>query len=226
MSVTPSGSDPTQDGPRRELSLDQEVGHYVDMWKKAVDVQQHFNDIQWRIRGLALTVATFALGAAGIAAKDGTQIGPVSLGTLVAVVGLLLWYAFYFVDRVWYHPFLRSAVERGTLMEDEIRKTLPHAGLTAGITAGSAQDPGLIARTLSRKPTMQSIDKLKYFYRIGGAAFVLVAAVLQLGVTFDTSSSPDRELRQEGPVTAPAPPGNLDGPKPALPQLSAASTSP
>ena len=48
-----------------ELSLDQQVGHYIDIWKQTVAVQMHFNDIEWRIRGLALTVATFAIGAAG-----------------------------------------------------------------------------------------------------------------------------------------------------------------
>ena len=63
---------------------------------------------------LALTVATFALGAAGVAAKDGTRIGYPSLGSLVPVIGLLLWYAFYFVDRVWYHPLLKGAVDTGT----------------------------------------------------------------------------------------------------------------
>ena len=89
------------------LTRDQQVGHYIDMWKLSVEVQMHFNDIEWRIRGLALTVATFALGAAGVAAKDGTRVAGVSLGSLVIVIGLLLWYAFYFVDRVWYHPYSR-----------------------------------------------------------------------------------------------------------------------
>ncbi len=70
------------------LSREQQVSHYVDLYKQSVEVQMHFNDVEWRIRGLALTVATFALGAAGVAAKDGTTIGGVALGSLVIVIGL------------------------------------------------------------------------------------------------------------------------------------------
>ena len=55
------------------MNDDEKVGHYIEIWKQTVTVQQHFNDIEWRIRGLALTAATFALGAAAIAAKDGNS---------------------------------------------------------------------------------------------------------------------------------------------------------
>jgi len=102
--------EPQEVAGSKKLTQDQQVGHYIDMWKQSVEVQMHFNDIEWRIRGLALTVATFALGAAGVAAKDGTRVGAVSLGSLVLAIGLLLWYAFYFVDRFWYHPLLKAAV--------------------------------------------------------------------------------------------------------------------
>ena len=45
--------------PEDGLTEDQRVGHYIEMWKQATQVNQHFNEIEWRIRGLALTVATF-----------------------------------------------------------------------------------------------------------------------------------------------------------------------
>ncbi len=168
--------------PRTELSLNEQVGHYVDMWKKSVDVQQHFNDIEWRIRGLALTVATFALGAAGVAAKDGTTVGWFSLGALIVVPGLILWYAFYFVDRTWYHPLLKAAVAHGTLIEEEIKRTLPQAGMTASITAGSPQEMGRLTALLSRKSSMHSDDKLVWFYKTGAFALLLAAVALQIGV--------------------------------------------
>ena len=44
------------------LSPNEALGHYVSLWKTSVEVQQHFNDIEWRIRGLAVTVATSHLG--------------------------------------------------------------------------------------------------------------------------------------------------------------------
>src|SRR5450631_686527 len=58
-----TGDQPSDAMTPTGLTRDQQVGHYIDMWKLSVEVQMHFNDIEWRIRGLALTVATFALGS-------------------------------------------------------------------------------------------------------------------------------------------------------------------
>lgn len=38
---------------------DDRVRHYIELWKQTVAVQQHFNDLEWRIRQLALTALTF-----------------------------------------------------------------------------------------------------------------------------------------------------------------------
>jgi hypothetical protein len=222
-----SGSNPAAKGsdldPRTELSLNEQVGHYIEMWKKAVEVQQHFNDIEWRIRGLALTVATFALGAAGVAAKDGTKVGWLSLGSLVTLIGLLLWYAFYFVDRSWYHPLLKAAVAHGTIIEDEIKKSLPQAGMTATITARSPQQMGKISRTVSRKETMHSDDKLAWFYQIGASAFVVAAVALQIGVLIGTGGPMSQRIEvlldQPTPVNGrpgPLPTGSSPLPPPTL----------
>ena len=223
MSVTPeprksraakSSPAPPPVDPRTELTLAEQVGHYVEMWKKSVDVQQHFNDIEWRIRGLALTVATFAIGAAGVAAKDGTKVGPISLGTVVLLVGLILWYAFYFVDRVWYHPLLQATVAHGMQIESEIKKYLPQAGMTATIKARSPQSVGKIVRFVSRRTTMHSEEKLNWFYGIGAAAFLTAAFALQLGLWFG-AGMPAKPQRMDvrivdtppsaGPVGRPTP---------------------
>lgn len=108
-----------------DLTVDQRTSHYVEMWKQSVETQQHFNNIEWQIRGLALTVATFALGASGWVAKDGNTIGPMSLGAVAALAGLIVWYAFYFVDRYWYHPLLKAAVDHGSIIHCD-RKRVHH----------------------------------------------------------------------------------------------------
>lgn len=172
-----------------ELTPDQRVGHYIDLYKQAVDVQMHFNDIEWRIRGLALTVATFALGAAGVAAKDGTRVGRVSLGAFVLMIGLLLWYAFYFVDRFWYHPLLKAAVARGTAIEDEIKKSLPQAGMTATITAFSVYKTKGLVRWLSCRKDMHSEDKLRWFYSVGATALAVAAIALQIGALLTSTAA-------------------------------------
>src|SRR3954468_189114 len=84
------------------LSESERVGYYIEMWKQATQVNQHFNDIERRIRGLALTVATLSIGAAGVASRDAATVWGLSVGSLLLVVGLVLWYAFYFVDLAWY----------------------------------------------------------------------------------------------------------------------------
>lgn len=205
--------------PRTELSLAEQVTHYVDMWKKSVDVQQHFNDIEWRIRGLALTVATFAIGAAGVAAKDGTRVGWFSLGALVVVVGLILWYAFYFVDRVWYHPLLKAAVEQGTEIENEIKKHLPKAGLTDTITTKSRQNVGKVVSFLSRKPIMRSEDKLIWFYTVGAAAFVVSAIALQAGTLLSDGGS-QKPQRTDVRIVPPEPSAPTTSATPGMPKAT------
>lgn len=163
-----------------DLTDDQKVGHWVEMWKQTIQVQQHFNDIEWRIRGLALTAATFAIGAAAVAAND----GPLWAAPMVLGLGLLLWYSFYFVDRYWYHPLLKSAVSQGHKIEQHIAEFMPGADLTQTISAGSpVSKPGLIrALSLGRrgKVDLHSDDKLFWFYLLGGLALFAAAVGLTL----------------------------------------------
>jgi len=168
-----------------ELEPDDQVGYYIDLWKKSVEVQQHFNDIGWRIRGLALTVATFALGAGAVAARDASFIGNVSLGAVIVLLGLLLWVAFYFVDRYWYHSLLKGAVKGGTEIEKEIQRHLPKAGVTAAISQASFQPiPRLLGLFSGGKP-QHSDEKLARFYWIGGLVFALAIAGFQVAAFVD-----------------------------------------
>lgn len=191
-------------GPKPDSTLTphEALTHYVTMWKTSVEVQQHFNDIEWRIRALALSVATFALGAAGLAAKDGTTIGPFSLGAAVLVLGLVLWYAFAFVDHRWYH-LLKAAVAEGTEFEKAIGKYLPEAHMTAGITERSPQEINWLMALLAAPNgstvkdgvrVMHSDHKLHWFYRVGSLVFVLGAVLLQLGVWFPKQAAPAQPI--------------------------------
>ncbi len=84
--------------------------------------------------------------------------------------------------RVWYHPLLKAAVGHGTVIEDEVKKSLPQAGMTAAITAGSTHRPAAVIRFVSRKSEMHSDDKLTRFYQVGAAALLLAVIALQVGV--------------------------------------------
>ena len=178
------------------LSEDDKVPFYLDMWKQTVTVQQHFNDIEWRIRGLALTVLTFALGAAAVASKDSTAIHvfdwTLPLAAAVLWAGLVLWSAFYFVDQIWYHRLLLGAVKHGEALEQQLQLLgLWAAGLTQaisasspyqiriGVGAGSHWWSWLFRRRNIFHPIRSGL-KMKLFYVIGAFPMLLPAIGLQV----------------------------------------------
>jgi hypothetical protein len=156
------------------------VKSYIEMWKQTIAVQQHFNDIEWRIRQLALTALTFALGAAAVAAKDRTTIllfaYRLQLSSTLLVFGLVLWISFYFVDQVWYHRLLIGAVRHGEALERAISAHLPEAGLTSAISKASPYKFHLGKKSIE----IHSSAKLRIFYLAGAVALILGAVALQL----------------------------------------------
>ena len=160
---------------------------YIEMWKQTIDVQKHFNDIELRIRGLALTVLTFVLGGASVAVRNGTTVSldgfRLQLGTLILVLGIFLWLTFYFVDQVWYHRLLVGAVLHGQKLEDELRAVLPAAGLTHQISESS---PYLFKVSIAKHPLWQyelhSKQKLSFFYWFIAGLLALFAIIVQLTV--------------------------------------------
>ncbi len=187
------------DPPREPLTLlteNEACERYIEMWKQTVGVQQHFNDLEWRIRGLALTAATFALGASALAAKDGTNVLGLSTGTVVMIAGIILWCSFYFVDRYWYHPLLIGSVAQGEKIEDEILRLLPSrsgregeipaGALTKEITEASHVERPAWLKWVTRRnkdEKLHSGEKLKIFYLLGASALVLTAVMLQVAVS-------------------------------------------
>ena len=153
------------------------VEGYVDAWKKTIEVQQHFNDLSWRIRALWLTALTFALGATFIAFKDGKAVELIWLGQkspalLVPVVGLLLWLAFWFVDRQWYHRLLVGAVREGMSLETKLKELGVDVALTKTIGDSSPWNTWL--------GTLHSAHKLNLFYVLGGLPLVVSLLVVGL----------------------------------------------
>lgn len=160
---------------RSELPDSSKLDAYVDAWKKTIEVQQHFNDLSWRIRALWLTALTFALGATFVAFKDGKSIellgvGPKSPALLVPVLGLLLWLGFWFVDRQWYHRLLVGSVQEGMSLEKKLRDLGVDVSLTKTIGDASPWNTWL--------GQLHSAHKLNFFYVLGGLPLVLSFFVL------------------------------------------------
>lgn len=202
----------------------------LEAWKKTVDVQQHFNDLEMRIRNIALSAMTAVLGAAAFAYHQGLQIQDetlslpiwllgvllalivslttrilttkrtkawlaaviggggivisafgaqpikisvtVSVASLLAFVGMFVWFGFYFMDRGWYHHLLYGAVKHGEYIEERLRVVLPEARLTKAIGRESPiQKDRLNIRIRSK-------HKMDLFYLLGGAVLFAVAVLL------------------------------------------------
>ena len=109
----------------------------IEIWKTIIDVQKHFNELEMRIRNVAVTVLAAFLAAAGFTMKENIHvtlwIGRVSLTSLVLLGAALCWLAFYGMDRFWYHRLLIGSVKQGLVAEDVLAVTYPEIRLTKAI---------------------------------------------------------------------------------------------
>jgi hypothetical protein len=117
------------------------INAYIEVWKKTIDVQQHFNDLALRIRNFAITVLGVVLSGTALSLKEGLRVSligiTVPLGSLLVFVALITWLAFYFMDRFWYHYLLVGAVKHGTRIEQRLKRVLLDIDLTNSISAAS-----------------------------------------------------------------------------------------
>lgn len=198
--AAPMGTDPNPGAAAAATGKEAPCGdaadldRQVDVWKTVIAVQQHFNDIELKIRGLALTVLTAVLGATGLAVKDGTSIrvggATVHLAAMLLAAGALVWLAFYFVDQVWYHRLLMGAVRQGEAIEDQLAPCVPGIGLTHRISKESGYSFWFFGQRV-----LHSKHKLKLFYYSVLGVLILLAAVTQFGLSPTAASithSPQR----------------------------------
>ncbi|WP_139975397.1 HAD family hydrolase [Ochrobactrum sp. CGA5] len=146
--------------------------HMIDIWKKSVDVQQHFNQIEMQIRNFAMTVTGAMMAAAGITFRDGLAVhvfgSNISLSVAIAIIALTIWAGFWFMDRHWYHRLLKGAVDHATMIETKFGKSIPAIALGSSISASSP------VRFLCWE--LKSNGKINLFYGIGGVIIALFCA--------------------------------------------------
>lgn len=173
----------------------------IEVWKKVVQTQEHFNEICMKVRTLYATVIAVILSVYGAFLKEGgapvhvnavtvDPIVPISLA-LVLVTGL-----FYFVDRFWYHQLLLGSVAQGAFIEERWSKIIPELRMGAEITAKSAIDIShrpLVAwfarffvtdKRLKTNKRLHSDAKIEVFYKppLVLALLVFFVAVLAGGI--------------------------------------------
>ncbi len=148
---------------------DEKVKVAIDLWKTTIGVQQHFNDLELRIRNFAITVLVATLGAMAFALKEhfevtvfGTRFELAGALTVPALVG---WLAFWFMDRLWYHHLLMGAVKHGAFIEARYGRLVPEIRLTKAIGDSSPIHLGRFQ--------IHSKRKMDIFY--GSIALFLIA---------------------------------------------------
>lgn len=174
----------------QDLSSADELKNTIDIWKTTVGVQQHFNDLQMRIRNFAITVVGALIAAVGVTYQQKLQTNifgrhfAAGLGVIIAAG--FAWFSFFLMDKYWYHVFLKGAVEHAKKIETDFASKIPGIGLGKSISEVSSNVRILGVKTNSDR-------RLYWFYILG---------FLMLGTLFMTlfMSAPYQE-----PVPAPAP---------------------
>ncbi|WP_447932605.1 hypothetical protein [Sphingopyxis fribergensis] len=153
----------------------------IEIWKKIVDVQQHFNDLELRIRNFALIVTGAFLGLGGYAIKDGGAVKlyglEVSIAGLVVVSAIFPLAAFYFMDRLWYHRLLDGSVYAGIEAETALKDLGYEVDLGSKIKKHSPFKLWFTKETMIRSAT-----KMDLFYGILAGSLFLVAGFLGFGI--------------------------------------------
>lgn len=180
----------------------------VDIWKHAVGVQMHFNDMGMKIRNLYFTILAAAVGLIGVVQGRKIEIPfpPVSIHlaffVMLAVVPISM--LFFFLDKHWYHRLLLGAVKHCATIEDRYKDVLPELQLGAAISKESPvkfdghwrklfwfiRDERFRDRT---KSNIHSDAKLEVLYKsvIWGAVVLAIAYGMVSGVEFDHCSLPN-----------------------------------
>jgi phosphoglycolate phosphatase-like HAD superfamily hydrolase len=146
--------------------------HVIQIWSKIIDVQQHFNDIALRIRNIALTVFTFIIGGIGYTTKGDMYMQvngyEIPYASLLAFIGIIIIFAFFYMDRYWYHNLLVGAVKQGAFIEKKWGNIIPELKLTKAIGDASPHGVGF------GKKKIHSKHKFFIFYGLLAVTLLLI----------------------------------------------------
>lgn len=142
------------------------VAFLIDIWKKTVDVQMHFNQLSLQVRNFLITLFSSILAAFFLFVKDGKSadlIGFIFTAFLVLV-------AMFIMDYLWYHRFLISAVRHAGKIENELKALMPNIDLGETIRQQSAVSldiygwPGKFIKWLTGYSAIGSRGRLRIYY--------------------------------------------------------------
>lgn len=156
----------------------------LEIWKKTVEVQQHFNDLSLRIRNFAITVLGGVFGVAGLILKD----APTSnVPAIVVLAGVFLCAAFYLMDALWYHKLLKGSVTAGISAEEQLQRLTglkvslgTDISIASVVTTWQILWPGQKRPAWTKPRRLRSVQKLDVFWSI----LFLVSLAVSAGLAF------------------------------------------
>lgn len=103
---------------------------FINIWSKCIDIQMHFNSLNLTIKSLAITGFTFFIAGIGYLYKEKVYLEEVNVLMWFSLMGALIISLFYFIDRHWYHQYLRAtsmhiaSIEEQQVLDEDLKKAL------------------------------------------------------------------------------------------------------
>lgn len=173
----------------------------IEIWKTVIEVQQHFNDISMRIRGMFVTILLALFASIGflIDKKLGLKFGTfrIQFAVLIPLFGIFGTWLFYFIDRYWYHRLLVGSVKHAIKIERKYKDYIPELSLSDAIGEESPYAPLGIMKLLARlfvrdnrfhkTGKLHSDGKIELFYKsvMVVLALTMIMLVVAGGVVYE-----------------------------------------
>ena len=162
--------------------MNEETELLVRLWEKTIDVQMHFNEIEMKVRNFAVTVIAAFMGAIGVSTKEEIIItvggNEYPLAAFLALSALVIWFAFYLIDRHWYHRLLYGSVAFGIELEKKLSSAFPNKVPAQGLTETIGAHSPIKFNFLGYSKEIHTSGKYWFFY--GAGAFILLGLALVL----------------------------------------------
>ncbi|WP_345844786.1 hypothetical protein [Shewanella algae] len=155
-----------------DLSNEKKAELSVDIWKQVISTQEHFNELEMKLRNFAILILSAFIGAAGVSLKENIFFYDINISSIIIWGGMLVWLTFYLADRFWYHPLLKGAVNQGVIIENELKEILPAINLTHEI--------GKSSPVFFCNQEIRSHRKIDFFY--GSISLIVFAIGLALSI--------------------------------------------
>lgn len=149
----------------------------LTVWSKAIDLQMHFNEMCMNLRRTAIGTLGALLAAGALAFRFGGLVHVydrnISIALVFIVVALVVWLAFYVMDRFWYHELLRASVKYA----DDL--AAPAAALPLGFPLDMSARIRIANHSSLR---MTGKAKINLFYLVVAVALLAACVALYTGV--------------------------------------------